>query len=315
MDENEILTLANGIKSNIKKVIIGKDEIIDKLLTAVLCGGHILLEDMPGTGKTTLAKALARSIDGDFKRIQFTPDLLPSDVTGMNVYNMQTNEFSLKKGPVFTNILLADEINRATPRTQSSLLECMEEQQVTIDGKLYSLDRPFLVLATQNPIETSGTFPLPEAQLDRFLMRLSIGYPSAENERSILSEYSQKNPFEELVPVCKSADIKAAQDLIRKIIVSDAVCEYIINLVTATREDPDIKLGVSPRGSLSLMHSAQAFAALQGENHVLPDYVKAIAIDVLSHRILIKGANMLQRKTLSEAAIKRIIDKTPVPIP
>lgn len=311
----DLQKLTQDIKSNVKNVIIGKDDIIDKALTCLFANGHILLEDMPGTGKTSLAKALAKSIDGEFKRVQFTPDLLPSDVTGLNTFNMQTSEFNLHKGPAFCNILLADEINRATPRTQSSLLECMEEYQVTIDGISHILDKPFLVIATQNPIDTAGTFPLPEAQMDRFLMRISLGYPNINDEINILSAYSQKSPLNELTSVCKSSDIVTAQEFISKIKVSEPICKYIIDIVNATRNHNDIKLGVSPRGAIALMHTSKSYAGVNGYDYVLPDHVKSIATSVLSHRIIVKGANLQQRKEISAQTIDDIINTIPVPIP
>lgn len=311
----DIVALSNELKTNIKKVIIGKDDIIDKALTSLFAKGHILLEDMPGTGKTSLAKALSKSISGDFKRVQFTPDLLPSDVTGLNTFNMQTSEFTLKKGPVFTNILLADEINRATPRTQSSLLECMEEHQVTIDGITHKLADPFLVIATQNPIDTAGTFPLPEAQMDRFLMRISLGYPTAQNEVDILAAYSQSSPLTNLTAICTSEDIIKGQEFCSMIKVSESVCQYIIDIVTATREHADIKLGISPRGAIALMQASKSYAGLQGYDYVLPDHVKEVALSVLSHRIMVKGASLQRRKEISDTTIKTIIETIAVPIP
>lgn len=288
MELEEIKLLAEKLKQNVNKVIIGKSEVIDVMLTALLSGGHILLEDVPGTGKTVMAKALAKSIGGSFKRVQFTPDLLPTDLTGINYYNQKLGEFTFKSGPVFTNIMLGDEINRATPRTQSSLLECMEEKQVTIDGETYILDKPFLVIATQNPVETQGTFPLPEAQLDRFLVKLSMGYPCFEEGKQILQRFISNNPMEDLQVVCSKTELIEATQGISKVFVSEDIQEYILQIVERTHKHESIVLGVSPRGSLALLRACQAYAAINGRTFVSPEDVKKLSIYVFSHRIIIK---------------------------
>jgi MoxR-like ATPase len=274
-----------AIKENIGKAIIGKEDVIELLLTAVICQGHILIEDVPGVGKTTLAKALAKSIGCDFKRVQFTPDLLPADLTRINFYSQKTSEFILKKGPVFTNILLADEINRATPRTQSSLLECMEERQVTADGETKRLDTPFIVLATQNPVENFSTFPLPEAQLDRFLMKIGMGYPDMQEEKRILKLTDNPVPPEALEPVLDRGDILRMQSEFNKVVVNEDIEEYILNITAATRGNEAIELGVSPRGSIALYRAAKAYAYVKGRAYVLPDDAAYLAPFVLSHRI------------------------------
>jgi len=309
-----IKSLSDKIKGNIGKVIVGKDDIIDKLLVSCFCSGHILLEDIPGTGKTTLAKALAKSIDCDFKRVQFTPDLLPSDLTGINFYNQKKEDFVFKKGAIFTNILLADEINRSTPRTQSSLLECMEEHQATIDSITYKMNEPFLVIATQNPIETQGTFPLPEAQLDRFFMRIAMGYPNAQSEKDILSNFMLENPLDSLQSVATKEEIIEAQQQVKQITVSEAVKEYIINIITATRNNDNLRLGVSPRGSLALMRASQCYAGVCGREYVLPDDVKAVCEDVLCHRIICKGNNLLKKNRQANEIIQQILESVAVPI-
>ena len=256
MAQDTIQALAQHLNESIGKVIKGKEDVIRKVTVCLLCGGHILLEDIPGTGKTTLVKSLARSVNASFTRVQFTPDLLPTDLTGANIYNQKTGEFTFKPGPVFTQILLADEINRATPRTQSSLLECMEEGQVTVDGQTHILEKPFFVVATQNPIEIQGTFPLPEAQLDRFFMRLAMGYPPAENEREMLAEFMLGSPLESISPVTDTDEILKAQQKIRQVHVSEAVQEYLLRIVAATRSHDRVRLGVSPRGSIAFLRAS-----------------------------------------------------------
>lgn len=298
------------IRENIGSVIIGKNDVIDKVIVSLFCSGHILLEDIPGTGKTTLAKAVAKSIDCDFRRIQFTPDLLPSDVTGINYFNRKTEEFEFRKGAVFTNILLADEINRATPRTQSSLLECMEERQITVDGTTYKAEEPFLVIATQNPVETQGTFPLPEAQLDRFFMRLSLGYPEKEDELAVLGNFANANPLEEIGAVVTSEDVTEAVKKVREIKVSDDIRSYVLDIAEATRNDDRIRLGVSTRGAIALLRAAQGYAAVSGREYAIPDDVKAMTGAVLSHRIIIKGAH---RKVSADEIISDILDRVAIP--
>lgn len=311
--QNQIQELSKRLTDSISKVIKGKDDVIRKVTVCLLCGGHILLEDIPGTGKTTLVKALARSVNASFTRVQFTPDLLPSDLTGANIYNQKTTEFDFKPGPVFTQILLADEINRATPRTQSSLLECMEEGQVTVDGETHRLQQPFFVVATQNPVEIQGTFPLPEAQLDRFFMRLSMGYPQPESERAMLTEFMQGSPLESISPITDTSEILHAQQLVRQITVCGSVQDYLLRIVTATRSHDRIRLGVSPRGSIAFLRASQAWAALEGREYVLPDDVKAVCCDVLSHRLLCKGAHLSQNEA-ARSILQEILNGTPVPI-
>ncbi|MEG0894431.1 MAG: MoxR family ATPase [Oscillospiraceae bacterium] len=314
MDILQVKQLSQDLKLNIKKVIKGKDDVIKKVIICMLCNGHILLEDIPGTGKTTLAKALAKSINCDFKRVQFTPDLLPSDLTGINFYNQKQGDFVFKQGSIFTNILLGDEINRATPRTQSSLLECMEEGQVSVDGKTYILDKPFLVVATQNPIEIQGTFPLPEAQLDRFFMKLSVGYPDNQSEKDMLKGIMISHPVNSIQNIVNKEDILQSQQCVKQVKVSDAICEYIVKIVTATRQNEKVKLGVSPRGTIALMNACKANAAINGRDYVLPDDVKEVCVDVLAHRIICKGFNITQSSNVSAELVKDIVNKTEVPV-
>jgi len=276
------------LAENVEKVIVGKQNVIELLGVALLCEGHVLLEDVPGVGKTMLARSLAVSLGGIFKRLQCTPDLLPNDVVGISIYNQQTNQFEFRPGPIFVNVLLADEINRATPRTQSALLEAMQEQQVTVDGVTRPLPRPFLVMATQHPVEYEGTFPLPEAQLDRFLMRLAIGYPSPADEKRLLLHLQREHPVNHLEPVVESALLLELQRQAWEVHVDDTLQEYIVRLVSATREHPDLALGCSPRASLALFKTAQALAILRGREHVLPEDIKYLAVPVLAHRLIVR---------------------------
>lgn len=299
------------LRENIQKVIVGKENTIDLLMTALLAKGHVLLEDMPGTGKTKLAKSMAMSIGGKFSRIQFTPDLLPSDITGLNIFDREKNDFVLRKGPVFTNILLADEINRATPRTQSGLLECMEEKQVTIDGEKYQLEEPFLVVATQNPIETAGTFQLPEAQMDRFMMKLSMGFLSKSQEVEVLSCYKEADPIDSITSVLDVQDIVTMQSEANEVYVHKSMLEYIAGIVEATRKDATIVMGVSTRGSLSLLRAAKAYAYIQGRDYVVPEDVKTLAVPVLAHRLILNYG--YRKEDDNQKRMKEIVEKQPVP--
>lgn len=311
MELKEIQEITSKIKENVNKIIIGKSQVIDLILTSILAGGHVLLEDTPGTGKTVLAKSIAKSINSNFKRIQFTPDLLPSDITGLNIFNQKENQFTFIKGPIFTNILLADEINRATPRTQSSLLESMEEKQITTDGTTRYLEKPFFVIATQNPIETAGTFPLPEAQLDRFMMQLNMGYPTENEELEIINRFISDNPLEKVNAVCNKEDIIEMQNLISTVFVHNSIRNYIVNIVQATRKNSSIALGISPRGTLALLKSSQVYAAINGRNYVIPDDVKFLAPFVLAHRI-IPSNGFSNRKTNVEL-INKLVSGIEVP--
>ncbi len=289
MEYTQIAQLAEKLKKNISRVIIGKEQQVELILTAMLAGGHVLLEDVPGTGKTTLAKSLAKSLSCDFSRVQFTPDLLPSDITGTRIYDREKGEFTFVKGPAFTNILLADEINRATPRTQSALLECMEERQITEGGVTYSLTAPFLVIATQNPVETQGTFKLPEAQLDRFLIQVSLGYPDKKEAVELLQRFIHDQPLKRLEPVAQASEVAEAAALITKCDVSKDVMHYMAAICEAARSPEKVRLGPSPRALLALMRCCQALAAIRGRDYVIPDDVKELAVPVLAHRIMMRG--------------------------
>jgi len=301
------------LKNNIEKAFIGKPDVIKMVLVALFSGGHILIEDVPGVGKTTLAKALARSTHAEFQRIQFTPDLLPSDILGVSIYSDKTSEFVFKPGPVFANVLLADEINRTTPRTQSALLEAMNDFQVSIDGKTRPLPRPFIVLATQNPYEFEGTYPLPESQLDRFLMRISVGYPDAEGEKAVLASQRIGNPLDELEPVITADEVEAIQGLVRDIRVDGTLIDYILAITQATRASDRVEVGVSPRGSLFYRRAAQALAYIEGRDYVIPDDVKRLASPLLGHRIILRSGGS-QSRAKAERVIEEILDMVPVPV-
>ena len=301
----------NQVITNVENVIIGKREAIELVMVAMLCEGHVLLEDVPGSGKTMLARSIAISLGTEFKRLQCTPDLLPNDVTGVSIYNQKTTEFEFRQGPIFVNILLADEINRATPRTQSALLEAMQEQQVTVDGTTRMLPRPFLVMATQNPIEYEGTFPLPEAQLDRFLMRLTLGYPSAQDERQILINLWREHPITKLEQIVDGKELLGLQQQVWDVHVDETLQDYIVELVAATRNHPDLALGVSPRGSLALFKAAQAFAAVNGRDHVLPDDVKYLVPHTLPHRLIVKPEAQLRGRTAA-SILNDVLEQTPL---
>lgn len=311
MDFEMAIRQVRTIKGNIEKVIIGKEKVTEQVLTVLLAGGNILLEDVPGTGKTMLSKALAKSIQGEFRRIQFTADLLPSDVTGIHFYNQKTGDFVLQKGPVFSNILLADEINRATPRTQSSLLECMEEKQVTIDGETLRLDKPFLVIATENPVETTGTFPLPEAQLDRFMMKITVGLPEFEEEKILIERFLTANPIETLLPVITIGELLEIQEKVKQVFISEIVRDYLLKIIFATRNNRKIRIGVSPRGTLAFLRALQAYALIQGREFVVPEDIKYLAPFVLEHRLVMTGSYGNQGDR--EGIISELLTGIPVP--
>lgn len=299
------------IKDNISKVIMGKEEVTDYVLVALLAGGHILLEDVPGTGKTMLAKTFAKSMDAKFSRIQFTPDLLPSDVTGINYYSQKDSAFVFREGPVFSNILLADEINRATPRTQSALLECMEEAQVTVDGKTTKLDMPFVVLATQNPIETAGTYQLPEAQLDRFLLKVSMGYPSKSDEVGIINRFLMDNPLESINSVCTTDEAVAMKAEVKNVFVHEAIMNYVVDIVDKTRKHDNVSIGVSTRGTLNMINAARAYAYIQGRTFVIPEDIKKLAVSVFAHRLVLKHG--MTREDNRGLIIESILNQVEVP--
>jgi MoxR-like ATPase len=309
---NNIQQVSERVADNVERVIIGKRHAVDLVLIALLCRGHVLLEDVPGVGKTVLAKSIARSIGCSFKRIQFMPDLLPSDVTGVSIFNQQTNHFEFRPGPILAQIVLADEINRATPKAQSALLESMEERQITVDGVTHPLPEPFIVLATQNPIEYEGTFPLPEAQLDRFLVRIHLGYPTPLEEIQILDSQQRQHPLEGLTQVISAEQLLQMQEQVKEVFVDDLVKEYIIAVTAATRRHDDVYLGASPRGSLALYRTAQALAAMRGRDYVIPDDIKALAEPVLGHRLIINPAARIHN-IHAENVIKDVLNAVPVP--
>lgn len=308
-----IQPIAERLKKNIGEVLVGKDAMVELALVALLCEGHLLIEDVPGIGKTTLARAIARSLSCSFARIQFTPDLLPADISGVSIFNRQTSEFEFRPGPILNQLVLADEVNRATPRTQSALLEAMQERTVTVDGVTHEIPRPFLVMATQNPIELEGTFPLPEAQVDRFMLKVKLGYPTEAEENEILLRYRHTDPLESLKPVASPTELLAAQKQVRDITVEDSVRQYMVRLVQSTREHPAVELGASPRGSMALYRASQALAAMRGRSFVLPDDVKYLAPFVLTHRMVISPQTRLRGRT-PETVLAEIIESVPVPV-
>jgi MoxR-like ATPase len=308
----DIKEFGERLVGNLEQVIVGKRNSLELVVIGLLCQGHILIEDVPGVGKTMLARSLAKSLDCSFNRIQFTPDMLPSDVTGVSIYNQQKREFEFRPGPIMGQIILADEVNRATPKTQAALLEAMEERQVTVDGVTHPLEQPFMVLATQNPIEYEGTFPLPEAQLDRFMMRVRMGYPTASEEMKILNGQQLRHPIETLRSVVKIKDLLAAIKTVREVYVSPLIQKYIIDLVGRTRQSNDVYLGASPRGSLALFRAGQARAAMQGRDHVLPDDIKAMVVAVLGHRVIVSPAARL-RELSADRIVEEVLHSSPVP--
>lgn len=314
MESKDISHLAQRIVGEIELAVVGKEEVVRKAVLTLLCNGHLLIEDIPGVGKTTLAKAIAKTIGGEFKRVQFTPDLLPADITGSSIYNQQTNQFEYRPGPLFANVVLVDEVNRATPKTQSSLLEAMEERQVSSDGVTRMLPQPFFVIATQNNIEMTGTYPLPEAQLDRFFARIALGYPDREAESSILQTRQTSVPIDHISQVTELSTLMAAQASVREIYVRDTVRDYIVDVVRATRENSMLALGASPRGSLFLMLAAQAHAAMEGVDFVRPDDVKAVAALVLGHRVIVRG-EVRARGTQNVEVMNQILSSVPTPVP
>jgi len=311
MQVQRVQELAARVTSNVERVVVGKRREVELVLVALLCRGHVLIEDVPGVGKTVLAKAIARSLGCSFRRIQFTPDLLPSDVSGLSIYNQKTQEFEFRPGPIFSQVVLADEINRATPKTQSALLECMEERQATIDGTTYPMPDPFLVIATQNPIEYEGTFALPEAQLDRFMLRIRLGYPQPIEEIVILDEQKRSHPLEELDEVLGVEELRGLQDAVREIYVDSTVSDYIVRVVGATRNHPDVYLGASPRGSIALYRAGQALAGLLGRDYVIPDDIKALAEPALAHRLIIKTSSSIHDVQAAQV-VREILDATSI---
>jgi MoxR-like ATPase len=312
-DVGAIADFGAKVKANVSNVIVGKDDVVELVIVALLCDGNVLLEDVPGTGKTMLARAVSSSIGCTFKRLQCTPDLLPNDVTGVSIYSQKTGEFEFRQGPAFVNILLADEINRATPRTQSALLEAMGEHQVTADGTTYSLPQPYMVIATQNPIEYEGTFPLPEAQMDRFLMKLQMGHPTLEEEKRILRNLQREHPIQHVMPVARQEDVANLQRAVWEVYVDPSLLDYMGRLVLATRNHPDLAVGASTRGSLALFRASQALAALRGRAYVTPDDVKALAKPTLAHRLIVKAESELRGRTAG-AIVQGLLDSVDVPV-
>jgi MoxR-like ATPase len=306
-----IKEFSDKLINNVEKVIIGKRSAIELFIVALLCEGHVLIEDVPGVGKTMLARSVAVSLGGNFKRLQCTPDLLPNDITGVSIYNQHTGQFEFRPGPIFVNILLSDEINRATPRAQSALLEAMQEQQTTVDGVSRELPRPFLVLATQNPVEYEGTFPLPEAQLDRFFMRITLGYPDHHQEKNILKNLQREHPFYKLEPVASCSELLELLPQVWDVNMDDSLQDYILDLVGATRQQPDLALGASPRASLALYKAAQALAACRGRDHVIPDDIKYLALPVIQHRLVLNPEAELRGQT-TQSVLKEILENTPL---
>ncbi len=301
------------LQRNMRSVVLGKPEVVRKCLVALLAGEHVLLEDVPGVGKTLVGKALARSLSGDFCRLQFTPDLLPSDIVGSSLFNSKTSEFEYKRGPVFANVVLADEINRAPPRTQSALLEAMSDSQVSVDGVTYNLPRPFIVIATQNPFEFEGTYALPESQLDRFLLRISMGYPDRDAERQVLASHREGEPVEHLKPVLSCAQVVTLQNAVRQVAVESSIYDYLLDIVEITRKSEELHVGVSTRGALSLYRAAQAAALIDGRDFVVPDDVKQLTTSVLAHRVVTKGYIQGDSRGAAESIIQRLVDEVPVP--
>ncbi|HZC07570.1 MAG TPA: MoxR family ATPase [Ktedonobacterales bacterium] len=306
--------IAQRVRANVSRVIVGKEDVIDLLIVAILCEGHVLIEDVPGMGKTMMARALARSIAASFARVQGTPDLLPSDIVGVSYYNQRQSAFEFRRGPIFSNVVLVDEINRATPRTQSALLEAMQERQVTVDGETMPLTAPFLVIATQNPIELEGTFPLPEAQLDRFLLRLRVTYPTLDEELAMLYRFKESQPLDTLQPVISGDELVALLPLVRAVRVNEPVARYLLDVIHATRDYPAMRLGASPRASLALFRAAQALAAMQGRDYVKPDDIKRLAAPTLAHRLLLSPTQMSYQTQDTERLLRDIIDSVPAPV-
>ena len=309
----DLQNLVEELEANVSQVVYGKHDVVRLCVVTLLAGEHVLLEDVPGVGKTLIAKALARSVAGEFRRIQFTPDLLPSDILGSSLYNQTTNEFTFSRGPIFANIVLADEISRATPRTQSALLEAMSDQQVSIDGQTHELPRPFMVIATQNPYEFEGTYPLPESQLDRFLLRTRIGYPGRDNEREVLTSHRSGDPVNDLQPALDCAQVLELQEAARKVTVDRAIEDYLLDIIAATRECDELHVGISTRGALGLYRASQALALVEGRDYVVPDDVKHLSVPVLSHRVITKGYLHGGQRDAAEAVIKRLVAEIPVP--